>query len=129
MSDKIREPPADAMIVDRAVGEMLMALLGARQLHACGAARGPAAHHRVRYLGVKLDREGGAHAKRLDWKDVALGKKLRAARQCEALAMPLIHMIRPVADRASGRCGANRIVPDLGLAFGMWRDPLAQILR
>src|SRR4051794_18230761 len=101
--EKSRQPPADAVIVDRAVGEMLMALLGARQLHACGAARGPAAHHRVRHLGVKLNCEGGAHAKRLDWKDVALGKKLRAARQREALAMPLIHVVRPVADRTAGR--------------------------
>ena len=32
MAHEIREPAADAVVVDRAVGEMFMALLGARHL-------------------------------------------------------------------------------------------------
>src|SRR6187551_678458 len=119
--EEVREPPANAVIIDRAVSKMLVPLFSARQFHARRTACGPAAHHRVGDLGMKLDRERRTGAKRLDWKHVALGKQLRAARQSEALAMPLVHVVRPVADRASGRRGANLIIADLGLALRMRR--------
>src|ERR1041385_1354781 len=129
MVEEIRKPPPNAVVVDRPVGEMLVALFRAWQFHACGTARGPAAHHRVRDFGVKLDREGRARAKRLDRKDVALGEKLGPARQRKALAVPLVHVVRPGADRAPGWRRTDRVIADLGLAFGMRRDTFAQIFR
>ena len=53
----------------------------------------------------------------------------RAARQVEALAVPLIHVGRPVADRAARRRRLDRIVADLGLAFRMGDDALAEMPR
>ena len=70
-----------------------------------------------------------AGAERLDREDVAFGEKLAAARQVEALAVPLIHVVRPVADRAARRRRPDRIVADLGLAFRMRRDALAEMPR
>src|SRR5689334_3351661 len=108
---------------------MLMALLGPGHFHARGAARGPAAHHRVRDLGMKLDRVSRACAKGLDRKHVAFGKQLGATRQVKTFAVPLILIRWPIADRAAGRSRPHRIVPDLGLAFGMRRHALAEMPR
>src|SRR5436305_7981753 len=90
-------------------------------------ARGPAAHHRMRDLGVKLDRIAGAGAERLRAEDVALGEQFGAARKIEALAVPLILVFGPSADRAARRRRPHRIVTDLRLAFPMREHALAKL--
>src|SRR6185437_16601681 len=50
------EPVAGGEIVDEAVGEVLVALLGAGKFHAMRAAHEPAVHHRVRHFRVELQR-------------------------------------------------------------------------
>ena len=89
------------------------------------SARGPAAHHRVRHLSMKLDREGGAGSGTPASGIIALGEQLDAARQVEALAMPLIDVGRPVrADRAARRGRADRVIADLA-----WPERCGATLR
>ena len=101
--EEMRQPVLHRIIEHEPVLEMRGPLLGARQFHAVLAADGPAAHHRVRHFRVKLDRIGMiALPERLHREGVALGEQGRTARQVEALAMPLIDVIRPdLADRAA----------------------------
>ncbi len=82
----------------------------------------------MRDFGVELDRETRAGAEGLRAEDVALGQQLRAARQIEALAMPLILVGGPVADRAPRRRRPHRIIADLGLALRMREHALAELL-
>ena len=125
-----RGPRADRVIVDRALGKVRGALLGAGQLHAGVTARGPAAHHRVGDLGVELDAIGGrAVAQRLHPEDIALGEQLCAVRQLETLAVPLIDDLGPVAADIVGVLGhADRIIADLRLAFRMRGDARTEML-
>src|SRR3974390_3427964 len=54
MIDECCQPVSRGMVVHRAISNVLMPLLGARQLHAMGAARQPAVHHGVGNFRVKL---------------------------------------------------------------------------
>src|SRR3984893_4802380 len=56
--EKCLEPGALGHIMDRAIGEMVMARPGARQIEALAAAGGPAMHHGVSDIGGKLEAEG-----------------------------------------------------------------------
>ena len=104
--EKHREPGAGAVVINFAIREMLCARLGARHCHAHVPARGPAVHHRVRHVGMELQRVAAAGAERLHLEHVAFGQQLGAARLLEAFAVPLIDLLRPVADqRETGRVG------------------------
>ncbi len=113
----------------RAIGKMLMPRPRARRIHVVVTARGPAMHHRVGHVGMKLEAEGVAALERLHGKIVALREQLGAMRQLKAFAMPVIDVIGPVrADGIAGRCGADRVIADLGDALRMRRDPGAELL-
>ena len=102
--EKCLQPGAFGHVMDRAVGEVMVARAGARQSEAFVAARGPAMHHRVGHVGMKLKAERVAGAERLDRKIAALRQQFAALGQIETLAMPVIDVIRPVrADRAARR--------------------------
>ena len=105
-------------------GEMLMTLTRARRIHPVVAARGPAMHHRVGHVGMKLEAEGMAGPECLHREIVALGEQFGATRQLKSLAMPVVDALRPVrAERMSGRGRTDRVVADLGAALRMRRDP------
>src|SRR5579872_3808907 len=124
------QPRPRAVVVDGAVGEMGLARLGARQLHAVVAARGPLVNHGVGHVGVDLQREGAIVADRLDLESIALGQKLGAGRQVETLAVPLIDAFRPDADGRETRFSRpDRVIADLGMAVRMAKDAAAQIAR
>src|SRR5437016_1474248 len=95
------------------------------------AARGPPAHHGVGYVGMKLQGEGGAAVtERLHREGVALRQQVRAERQVEPLAMPLVNLLRPgIAHRAADLGRPDGIVADLGVAVGMTIDSAAEMVR
>src|SRR5262245_46477280 len=95
MVEERGEPGADGGIVERTIGEMSRSRLRVRQLHALVTARGPATDGGVRHVGMKLQRIAGAVAERLHREAVALRQEVRAVRQIEPLAMPLIDLLRP----------------------------------
>src|SRR5437764_15381519 len=94
-------------------------------------ARGPPAHHGVGHVGMKLQREGGAAVtKRLHREGIALRQQVGADRQVEALAMPLVNLLRPgIAHRAADLGRPDRVVADLGVAVGMAIDAAAEMVR
>src|SRR5947209_13014401 len=65
------EPGTLCHVIDGAVREVMMPLPGAGRAEAVIAARGPAMHHRVGHVGMKLDAKGIAGPKRLHRKIVA----------------------------------------------------------
>ena len=65
------QPGALRHIVNRAAGEVLMARLRTRLVET--AARGPATHHRVGHVGMKLDAESVAILERLVGKVASFG--------------------------------------------------------
>src|SRR5665213_2032944 len=67
-AEEIVQPRALDHIILRAVSKMMVTLAGARRRHALAAARGPAIHHRVGDVGVKLEAEGMARLESLDRK-------------------------------------------------------------
>jgi len=82
-------------------------------------------------LGVELDAVGGRPvAKGLHLEDIAFGEQLGAGRQAEAFAMPLVDHLRPSLHQGvRGRRHPDRIVADLGLAFGVKPDRGAKVSR
>src|SRR5438132_9677311 len=105
-----------------------MTRLRARRIHADATARGPAMHHGVGHIRMKLEAERMTVLIRLHWKVVAFSKQSCAARQLKSLAVPVIDALRPVrAQRMSGLRWADRIVADLDPAFMMRRDLRAQL--
>src|SRR5436853_6827638 len=104
MVEESREPSAAGGIVRGTVGEMGGARLGARQQRALMAAGGPAADGGVGDIGMELQRIGAVLPERLHRKRVAFRQKLGARREVEALAMPLVDLLRPwIADGAAER--------------------------
>ena len=114
-----------------AAGEMIAPVAGAGQLHARGAARRPADHHVVGQLGMELDAVGaGADADRLVGIGLAGGQQLGAARQVEALAVPLIDLARPFRHQLAADLGGRKvIIADLDEAVVMAVDAGAEIAR
>ena len=99
-----------------------------RQLHALMPARGPQMHHRVRYFGMKLQREGAPAADRLHFENIALGKKLGAVRQVEPFAMLLVDVFRPGRHhREPARGRPHRVIADLDMAIWMTKHPTAEM--
>src|SRR6478752_4425365 len=95
------------------------------------AARGPPAHHGVGHVGMELQREGGsAVTERLHREGIALRQQVRAERQVETLAMPLVNLLRPgIAHGAADIGRPDRVVADLGVAVGMTIDAAAEMVR
>ena len=126
--EKRAEPGAGAVVVDGAVLEMRGARARARHGEALVAARRPFMHHGVGDVGVELQRiRGGAVAERLHLEHVAFGEQVRARRQIETLAVPFVDVLRPRIDHgAAGRCRADRVIADLGMAVRMLVDPAAE---
>src|SRR6185295_6820514 len=79
--DEGAQPIARGQIVDRTVGDMLVALFGARQFHAMRATHEPAVHHCMRHFRVKLQLVTGTKAECLDGESVAFSQQLTSGRQ------------------------------------------------
>src|SRR3954464_15375069 len=87
---EVIEPGAFGGIVDGTIREMMMPLPRAGRAEAVIPARGPAMHHRVGHVRMKLEAESVAGADPLRRKFVAVGKQFSAARHREACAMSVI---------------------------------------
>ena len=127
---KNAEPGARRIIVDRAIVEMGLPRPRAGQFHAVVAARGPAMHHRMRHVGMKLQRESPPGADRLHFERIALGEEFRARRHVEPFAVPLIDTFRPGLDHGEpGRCRPDRVIADFGMALRMAEHLAAELPR
>src|SRR3569623_2926963 len=128
--DEGGEPGIRGLVVDEAVRNVLVPLLGSRQFPAMGAAHEPAVHHRVRDFRVELQRIAGAVAECLHREGVALGEELSASRQVEALSVPLIDAVGPVgAELPAGGGRADRVIADVGGALRMRSELRAEMRR
>src|SRR5215469_14132331 len=80
---------------------------------------------------MKLQRKSGAVVTEgLHWKRVALRQQFRAKRQVEALAMPLIDLLRPgIAHHAADIGRPDRVIADFGVTIGMPVDAAAEMMR
>src|ERR1700687_2039550 len=88
--DEFLQPGALGHVAHRAVGEGVIARPRARQFEPRMAARGPAMHHRVGHVGMKLEAEGMVEPKRLDRKVAALREQFGAGRKLKSLAVPVV---------------------------------------
>ena len=128
---KIRKPHTAGVVMQQAAFEMGLAGLGVRQHHALMAARGPTAHGGMRHIHVELQREGTIGvAEGLHRKAVAFRQQHRPARKIEALTVPLIDVVRPLAAYLpAGHGRPDRVITDFGMAVRMLVDPRAELLR
>src|SRR5215468_6183724 len=80
---------------------------------------------------MELQREGGpAIAEGLHRKRIAFRQQVGAERQIEALAVPLVDLLRPgIADHAADIGRPDRVIADLGVAVGMPVDAAAEVMR
>src|SRR5205823_6552046 len=107
---------------------MKVTRLRARRIHADASARGPAMHHGVGHVGMKLKAECMTVLISLHWKVIAFGEQFCAARKLKSLAVPVVDALRPIrAERVSGLCRADRIVTYLHPPFVMRRNLRAQL--
>src|SRR6266851_3776403 len=126
--EKCLQPGPLGHVMDRAIGEVVMARPGARQFEPRMAARGPAMHHRVGHVGMKLEAERLVEAKRLNREIAALGQQFGAGGKFKSLAVPVVDVIRPIrADLEPGGGGPDRIVSNLRTAFRVRRHPRAEL--
>jgi hypothetical protein len=117
--DKVPEPGALGHVVHRATFEVEMARPGARQCEPRMTARGPAMHHRVGHIGMKLEAECVVELEGLDREVASLCQQFGAVGQLKALAVPMVDMVGPTRADLEARCGgADRVIPDLGLPWG-----------
>ena len=87
----------------RAAFEMKVTRLRARRIHPDASARGPAMHHGVGHIRVKLEAERMTVLIRLHRKVVAFGEQFCAMRQLKSFAVPVVDTLRPVrAQRVAG---------------------------
>src|SRR5258708_37948920 len=108
----------------------MVAWARARQRETLMAARGPAMHHRVGHVGMKLKAERMLEAERFDREIASLRQQFAPPGQLKTLAMPVIDVIRPIwADGAAGGGGTDRIISDLRTAFRMRRHLRAELFR
>ena len=70
--DKMLEPGTLGHVMHGAIGEVMMARVSTRQFEPRMTARGPAMHHRVGDVGMKLDAEGMVEPERFDGKVASL---------------------------------------------------------
>ena len=128
--DKLLQPGALDRVMHRAIVKMVVARPRARQFETRMAARGPAMHHRVGHVGMKLKAERVFELKRLDWEIAALREQFGAGGKLETLAVPVIDVIRPVwAELKPCLRRADRVITDLGSSLGVGRNPRAELPR
>ena len=110
--------------------KMLLAGLRAGQLQLLRAAHRPAAHHLIGHFGVELQRQSlVAIAIGLGGEIVAArGDQLRAVRQIEPVAMPLIDLSRKRRGAKLVRAGfrRQRKIADLAAPVGKAENPCAE---
>src|SRR5258705_13825869 len=112
--NEILQPRPFDHIVHRAAFEVKVTRLRARRIHADAPARGPAMHHGVGHVRMKLEAERMTVLIRLHRKVIAFGEKFCAARQLKSLAVPMVDALRPTrAERVPVRSRTDRIVTDL----------------
>src|SRR6202022_4893886 len=118
--DKLLQPRTLGHVMHRAICEVMMARARAWQFEARMAARGPAMHHRVGHVGMKLEAEAMIQPKRFPREIAALRQQFGAIRKFKSFAVPVVDMIRPVrADLKPRRRGADRVISDLRATFWM----------
>src|SRR4029453_3842758 len=94
------------------------------------AANQPAIHHRVRDLGMKLQRVAGAMAKCLHREGIAFSQQLTADGKVETFAMPLINMIGPVRTHvASSLRWPDRGIAAFGVPVRVGKNASAELAR
>ena len=71
----------------RTIGEVPVARARARQFEARMAARGPAMHHRVGHVGMKLEAEAMIQSKRFRREVASLRQQFGAVRKFKSLAV------------------------------------------
>src|SRR6267378_2770743 len=126
--EKCLQPGTLGHVMDRAIGEVVMALPRARQFEPCMAPRGPAMHHRVGHVGMKLEAKAMLCPERLHRKVAALGQQFGADGKFKSLAVPVVDMIRPArADREPRRRRAAPVITDLHAAFRMRSNLRAEL--
>ena len=92
------------------------------------ATRGPAMHHRVSHVGMKLEAEAMIQSKRFHREVAALRQQFGAHGKFKSLVVPMVDMIRPVrTDLEPCRGGADRIISDLRAALRMRRNAGAEL--
>src|SRR5689334_19010015 len=90
----------------------------------------PAMHHEARHLRMELQSKGRAVvAKSLIREGASCRQELAAVGQCEAFAVPMIDLCRPIAELAPGIGRLQRKIADLDQAFAMRSDLSAQMAR
>src|SRR5437667_5189131 len=114
--------------MNRAIGEVMVARPRARQFEARIAARGPAMHHRVGHVGMKLEAEAMIQPKGFDREVAALRQQFGTGGKFKSFMVPMVDMIRPVrTDLEPCRGRPDRIISDLGPALRMRRNPGAEL--
>src|SRR4030081_948969 len=104
--------------MERAPFEVMMARTRARQFKALMAARGPAMHHRVGDVGMKLETESVTRPERLHREVASLGQQFGAAGQFESFTVPVVDLPRPVGSEVQPpRGGRDPLISDLGASF------------
>jgi hypothetical protein len=94
--EKGPEPGALGYVMDRAIGEVMMARARAGQFEPRMTARGPAMHHSVGHIGMKLEAESVARSQRLNREVATLGQQFGAGRKFESFAVPVVDVVRPM---------------------------------
>ena len=78
--EKFLQPGAFGHVMQGSIGEMAMARQCAWQFETIVTARGPAMHHRVGHIGMKLEAERTIETKRLHREVTALRQQFGAVR-------------------------------------------------
>src|SRR6202166_565213 len=126
--DELLQPGALGHVMYRTIGEVVVARARARQFEARMAARGPAMHHRVSHVGMKLEAEAMIQSKRFHREVASLRQQFGARGKFKSLAVPVVDMIGPVrADLEPRARGADRVISDLRTALPMRRNPGAEL--
>jgi|SRR5271169_5888889 len=111
------------------VSKVMMPRPRARRRETLVAARGPAMHHRVGHVGVKLEAERMARLEGFDREVTSFRQQFGADGQLKSLTVPVIDMVRPAGtNRVAGRRRPDRVVSDLSTALRVRRDPGAKLL-
>src|SRR5215472_14344971 len=109
--------------MNRAIGYVLVALLGTGQFHAVRASHQPTVHHRVRHFRMKLKCVASTEPESLHGKGVAFRQQLASGRQLKTFAMPLIHMVGPIRGNRTASLGrSDSIIGYLGVTLRMHKQ-------
>src|ERR1700722_2766622 len=126
----MHQPGAFDDVMAGALGKVLVTRMRARRVEASCATRGPAAHHRVGHVGMKLKAEGMSEANGLHREVAPFGEQLAAHGKLKSLTVPVIDLIGPVrGNLESSLRGTDRIIAHLDAAAGMRRHAGTEVHR